>query len=143
MPTQQQNQLKIGDLAKQTDVSVGSLRYYETLGLITPTQRGDNGYRYYTNAAVSQVQFIKKAQALGFSLDEIRQILAVRHGGQPPCALVQELLHQKIIHLQAQIEKMSLFKTELETYRQEWSVMPPTEKSGEICPLIAQVSLSE
>jgi DNA-binding transcriptional MerR regulator len=53
--------LKIGELAKQTGVSVGTLRYYESLGLIEPSQRSESGYRYYADATVHKVQFIKKA----------------------------------------------------------------------------------
>ena len=56
--------LKIGEIAKQTGVSVGTLRYHETLKLLYPAERGDNGYRYYPVDTVSQVQFIKKAQTL-------------------------------------------------------------------------------
>ncbi|BAU65001.1 transcriptional regulator, MerR family [Stanieria sp. NIES-3757] len=61
------NFLKIGELAKQTGVAVGTLRYYSDLGLLLPSLRGDNGYRYYSQDANSQVKFIKKAQALGFT----------------------------------------------------------------------------
>ena len=70
--------LKIGELAKQTGLAVGTLRYYSDLGLLLPSRIGDNGYRYYSKDAGSQVQFIKKAQALGFTLEEIKQILDVR-----------------------------------------------------------------
>ena len=59
---------KIGELGKQTGLTVGTLRYYSDLGLLQPIERGDNGYRYYSQDAVQQVDFIKKAQALGFSL---------------------------------------------------------------------------
>ncbi|WP_339374205.1 MerR family transcriptional regulator [Picosynechococcus sp. PCC 11901] len=60
--------LKIGDVAKQTKVAVGALRYYEDQGLIN-SERGDNGYRYYSPNIVQQVRFIKKAQSLGLSLE--------------------------------------------------------------------------
>ena len=96
--------LKIGDIAKQTDVSVGTLRYYETLNLLYPVERRDNGYRDYNLETIQQVQFIKKAQSLGFSLEEIRQILDVRNRGELPCPFVQDLLEHKIGQLEAQIE---------------------------------------
>ena len=70
--------LKIGELAKQTNLAVGTLRYYSDIGLLQPIQRGDNGYRYYSQSASKQVEFIKKAQAIGFSLEEIKTILDVR-----------------------------------------------------------------
>ena len=71
------NYLKIGQLAKRS-LAVGTLRYYSDSGLLQPVQRGDNGYRYYGIDAARQVEFIKKAQTLGFTLEEIEQILDVR-----------------------------------------------------------------
>jgi DNA-binding transcriptional MerR regulator len=70
--------LKMEELAKQTGVAVGTLRYYESLGLLEPALRSSSGYRYYTADAARQVQFIKKAQRLNFSLQEIQQILVSR-----------------------------------------------------------------
>ena len=116
--------LKIGELAKQTGLSVGTLRYYSDLGVLHPVQRGNNGYRYYSLDASQQVEFIKKAQALGFTLEEIKQILDVRDRGEQPCNLVQSLLHQKIEQLEIQIKQMILFKAELEEYRTAWKNNP-------------------
>lgn len=133
--------LKIGDIAKQTGASVGTLRYYETLKLLSPVERGDNSYRYYHSETIQQVQFIKKAQSLGFSLEEIRQILDVRDHGEPPCDLVQDLLACKIKQLEAKIQQMTMFKVELEEYRDLWAVTDLKQDDREICPLIATVPL--
>lgn len=135
--------LKIGDIAKKTGVSVGTLRYYEVLKLLYPAERGENGYRYYGAEAVQQVQFIKRSQALGFSLEEIRQILDVRDRGEPPCILVKDLLDHKIGQLDAQIRQIAAFKRELEEYRDRWGedVPPLQEDDHDICPLIATVPL--
>lgn len=134
--------LKIGELAKQTNLTVGTLRYYSDLGLLQPIQRGDNGYRYYSQDANKQVEFIKKAQAIGFTLEEIKTILDVRDRGEKPCSLVQGLLDNKIEQLEIQIKKMSLFKDELEEYRRSWINNPNSESdSQEVCPLISRVSL--
>ncbi|WP_319420473.1 heavy metal-responsive transcriptional regulator [Pleurocapsa sp. FMAR1] len=135
--------LKIGELAKQTGLAVGTLRYYSDLGLLQPVHRGDNGYRYYSQDASQQVEFIKKAQALGFTLEEIKQILNVRDRGEKPCSLVQSLLDSKIEQIQIQIRRMTLFKAELEEYRAAWANNPNLEsKPQEVCPLISSVSLN-
>ena len=135
--------LKIGELAKHTGLAVGTLRYYSDLGLLQPEHRGDNGYRYYSLNATKQVEFIKKAQAIGFTLEEIKTILDVRDRGEQPCGLVQSLLDQKIEQLEIQIRKMSLFKQELQAYRNIWSNQPQDKPdSQEVCPLISQVSLN-
>ncbi|MGD1863750.1 MAG: heavy metal-responsive transcriptional regulator [Phormidesmis sp.] len=135
------NGLKIGEVSKQTATAVGALRYYETLGLLT-SERGRNGYRYYAPSAVYQVQFIKKAQALGFSLEDIGEVLTVHEHGDVPCGLVQQILQTKIEQLTAQIEKMRAFKAELETYRDTWAESQPRPNPDDICPLIKTVKLS-
>ena len=133
---------KIGELAKQTGLAVRTLRYYSDLGLLQPVQRGNNGYRYYSQNTSRQVEFIKKAQAIGFTLEEIKTILDVRDRGEKPCSLVQDLLNNKIEQLEIQIKKMSLFKRELEEYRTNWMNNPnPESDSQEVCPLISSVSL--
>ena len=143
-------QLRIGELAKQTGLAVGTLRYYSDLGLLPPVARGNNGYRYYDRKAIKQVEFIRKAQAIGFTLEEIKTILEVRaprskyspERGEKTCNLVQDLLNQKIEQLEKQIEKMSLFKQELEEYRMDWLSNPhPRSDSQEVCPLISSISL--
>ncbi|ACK67582.1 transcriptional regulator, MerR family [Rippkaea orientalis PCC 8801] len=135
--------LKIGELAQQTGLSVGNLRYYSDLGLLEPVTRGENGYRYYSQQATQQVEFIKKAQAIGFTLEEIKQILDVRDRGETPCHLVQTLLDHKIEELEIKIKQMTLFKSELEGYRTDWIIHPHLQSSSaEICPLISSVSLN-
>ncbi|QUY45810.1 heavy metal-responsive transcriptional regulator [Acaryochloris marina] len=132
--------LKIGEVRRQTGVAVGALRYYESLALIH-SERGDNGYRYYPQETVRQVQFIKKAQTLGFSLEEIREILNIHQQGDIPCEWVQSLLQDKIEQLDHQIQQMITFKSELEHYRDRWVTNQPRPQTDDICPLIATVSL--
>ncbi len=134
--------LKIGEVAKQTGVSVGTLRYYESLRLIQPAERGENGYRHYNPDTILQVKFIKQAQALGFSLEEIRQILDVRYRGEIPCDFVQVLLQHKIEQMEAQIQQMMAFKAELEEYRDRWQTMDNLILDEQVCPLIATVPLA-
>jgi DNA-binding transcriptional MerR regulator len=133
--------LKIGQVAEQTGVAVGTLRYYENLGLLEPAQRSESGYRYYTSDAVRQVQFIKKAQILQFSLAEIQQILGVRHQGHAACPFVRGLLNHKIADLNAQIQRMQLLKATLEDYQTRWADHPDDNPhSTELCSLIEEVA---
>jgi DNA-binding transcriptional MerR regulator len=133
--------LKIGNLAKQTGVSVGTLRYYESLGLIEPSQRSENGYRYYEDAAICKIQFIKKAQALQFSLTDIKQILVTCEQGNPACVTVKKLLNEKIDQVNREIQHLHEFKAELEQYRDRWAErsldQPDTTK---LCSLIDEVA---
>jgi DNA-binding transcriptional MerR regulator len=70
--------LRIGDLASQTGVTVETLRYYETRGLLRPAGRRTSGYREYPPDATRVVRFIKRAQALGFSLAEVNELVRLR-----------------------------------------------------------------
>ena len=119
---------------------MGALRYYETLGLLK-SARGDNGYRYCSTQAVQQVQFIKKAQSLGLSLEDIGEVLNAHEQGDVPCELVRSLLQEKIDQFKTQIREMSAFKQGLEQYRDRWMSAQPRPKPGDICPLIETVSL--
>jgi DNA-binding transcriptional MerR regulator len=88
------------------------------------------------------VQFIKKAQALHFSLADIQRILTIRNAGESPCALVDELLDEKIEQLEAQINSAIAFKQELEEFRDRISNIPPTQPNDPtICHHIGAVSL--
>jgi DNA-binding transcriptional MerR regulator len=133
--------LKIGELAKQADVAVGTIRYYESLGLLEPAQRSKSGYRYYTANAIKRLEFIKKAQLLRFSLSEVQQILGVRDRGEPVCSLVHALLNKKIKELDEQLRQISMFKTELENYRDLWTNRTFDEPQGQqVCSLIEEVA---
>jgi DNA-binding transcriptional MerR regulator len=134
--------LKIGELAKQTGVSVGTLRYYESLALIVPSERSASGYRYYAETAVQTIQFIRKAQALQFSLTEIKQILVIREQGNPACATVRGLLNEKIAKVDQQIQQLDEFKIELTTYRDQWADQSVDQPDGsQICSLIEGVNI--
>ncbi|MGB3764958.1 MAG: heavy metal-responsive transcriptional regulator [Phormidesmis sp.] len=133
--------LKIGEVSKQTGVAVGALRYYEDLGLLK-SQRGENSYRYYSPEAIRQVQFIKKAQSLGFSLDDISEVLNVHQQGDVPCDLAQSILQEKIEKLENQILEMQVFKSGLEQYRDSWTASETQPQPGDICPLIETIPLN-
>ena len=133
--------LKIGELAEQADVAVGTIRYYESLGLVEPLHRSESGYRYYATDAVKRVQFIRKAQSLQFSLSEIQQILGVRRQGDPACPLVRNLLSQKIADLEQQLYQITTLKIELEAYRDRWADRPLDDPyNQELCSMIEEVA---
>ncbi len=132
--------LKIGQIAEEGNVAVGTIRYYESLGLIQPARRSQSGYRYYTYDAVKRIRFIKKAQSLQFSLDEIQQILGVRDQGNPACPLVQDMLQRKIADLGEQLIRIQQLKAGLENYQARWQDRPLDDPcSQELCSMIEEV----
>lgn len=72
--------LGIGALAKRAGVGIDTVRYYERSGLLAPKTRLQSGYRRYSGAELARLRFIRRAQALGFSLKEIRELLALSKG---------------------------------------------------------------
>ena len=72
MPT-----LTIGKLAKAGEVRVDTVRYYERMGLISPFERTESGYRKYSQESIKRLRFIRKAQGLGFSLEEIKILVGI------------------------------------------------------------------
>ncbi|MFN2494232.1 MAG: MerR family transcriptional regulator, partial [Pyrinomonadaceae bacterium] len=91
------SEIQIGEVAKRSGVSIDTLRYYERLRLLPPTRRSAGGFRLYAPEHVERVQFIKQAQELGFSLDEIKGLLAT--GGADECRKVRALLKTKLNEL--------------------------------------------
>lgn len=82
--------LRIGAVAAAAGVGVQTLRYYERRGLFPAVRRTSAGYREYSADAVRRVQFIRRAQAMGFTLDEIRALLSLRVREKRPCEPVKE-----------------------------------------------------
>ncbi len=105
---------RIGELAETTGVSRDTLRYYERLGLLAPAGRTPSGYRLYPPEAARRVAFVKRAQALGLRLYEIRRILEVMDEGARPCAHVRAALEEKLAEIEVKLKALLLVKAELE-----------------------------
>ena len=109
--------LTIGQVAKRTGFTASALRYYEGLGLVTPSTRSDAGYRVYDDDALSRLAFIARAKQLGCSLDEITDLLGIWDGDR--CAPVQRRFHElvtgKIQATQGQIVELVAFGSQLQT----------------------------
>jgi MerR family copper efflux transcriptional regulator len=105
--------MNIGQLAEQTGVSADTLRYYEREGLIEPPARAANGYRSYRDADAQRVRFVRSAQALGFSLAEIRGILPQFHSGRMDRRAIEAQLQAKISEIDGHIRQMQAKKREL------------------------------
>jgi Hg(II)-responsive transcriptional regulator len=105
--------LQIGEVAARTGVNVQTLRYYERRGLLTKPERTPSGYRRYAEDAVQMVRFIKRAQALGFSLEEVHRLLDLRDDRVSSCDDVQALATQKIDEIEKKVRRLSALKDAL------------------------------
>ena len=98
--------MKIGELAKRAQVSVDTVRFYEQRGLLPQAGRSHSGYREYSPGDAKRLQFIVHAKELGFTLEEIKQLLALRADGSD-CARVKSVAEEKAYEIAARIEKLS------------------------------------
>lgn len=127
----------IGKVAMQAGVSVQTVRYYERLGLLVSPQRTESGYRVYSPQTVERLRFIGQAQAVGFRLDEIREILRIKYAGQSPCDCVRGLLEKKLEQVERQMAELARFRRELRQTLKNSQKLPRLPHSASaICPII-------
>jgi MerR family mercuric resistance operon transcriptional regulator len=110
---------RIGEIALQAGVSVETLRYYEKRRLLNTPQRTGGGFRMYSDVVVDQVRFIKQAQSLGLTLDDIQQMLAgqQRRHHAPSCRKIRDLLTRRIDDIDARIKELKDFRRTLDEHR--------------------------
>ena len=99
------------DVAKATGVSTDSLRHYERKGLLPRVTRTAAGYRQYSAATVDRVLLIQRALIVGFSLADLKRVLAVRDRGGSPCVGVRVLVGERLEQLNRRIEEMLALRT--------------------------------
>src|SRR5437867_9097723 len=100
------NALTIGQLARHGGVGVETVRFYEREGLLDEPARKASGYRQYTEDVVARLRFIKRAKALGFTLKEIGELLALRLDPETSCAEIKDRAKAKIDDIQAKIRDL-------------------------------------
>ena len=125
--------LKIGEVAARSGLGVEALRFYESRGLLEPVTRTEAGYRLYDETVFERLDFIKKAQAIGFNLDEISRIIADARQGLP-CAEVRRLAAEKLAALDRRLAELRRYRRELKETVEAWERVG--EKEGLICGLI-------
>lgn len=107
--------LKTGELAKRAGVNVETLRFYERRGLLPEPPRRKSGYREYPEESIARIRFIKRAQELGFSLDEIQELLGLRVNAETPCVGVKDFTEKKIQNVQQKIADLKVIERALKT----------------------------
>lgn len=105
--------MRIGELAATASVPAKTIRYYEAIGLLPPPPRHPNGYRSYDPSAGDRLRFVKAAQAVGFTLTEIKEILTLRDAGEEPCRHVLELVDRRERDIAEQITALEEMQAEL------------------------------
>jgi len=112
--------LLIGEVAERTGLTSPTIRYYESIGLLAQPPRSATGYRRYTDTTVEELRFIKKAQSLGFSLEEIREILTLSRAGDTPCSHVLDLSRRHLNAVEERIRQLTRFRDQLASELAKW-----------------------
>ena len=105
--------LRIGELAHQGNVNLETIRYYEREGLMRPPQRTPAGHRAYAPPDVLRLRFIKRSQALGFTLTEIKELLALKVAPNQPCIDVVHQIEAKALEVKAKIAHLQAIERTL------------------------------
>ncbi|BAZ42659.1 transcriptional regulator [Calothrix sp. NIES-4101] len=131
-----QEQLQqIGTIAKESGIPIKTIRYYEEVGLIKASSRTEGGFRLFNADIIERLHFIKRSQSLGLSLTEIREFLDVHDRGNLPCQHIKAKLLDKLAAIEAQIQHLLVFKSELEELISDWEKVP-VQTENKICPII-------
>jgi len=127
--------LRIGEVAASASVSVDTVRYYERMKLLPRARRTSGNFRVFGVDSIERVQFIKQAQDLGFSLDEIRGVLAT--GGAQECQRVHDLLSEKLQELDGRLTSMKKFRRVLLRHLAECERELREHSEEACCPVVA------
>lgn len=133
------NGLTSGDVAKQANVHSETLRYYERRGLVARPPRSIANYRLYPAGTVRRLRFIKHAQALGFSLREIKELLSLRAAPKAQCADVRERTEAKMKDIEEKIRSLQAMKKALAKLVAECSGRGPVTD----CPILESLDAEE
>ena len=130
--------MQIGKVAQNTGLSVDTIRFYEKESLIGPTQRSAGGYRLYDGRTVERLQLINRAQQLGFSLQEIRELLVIEDGESGGCSHVRDLIATKVEQVRARIAGLRQIEKRLAKAQQQCTAAL-TDSCDVQCPVLQEL----
>ena len=129
------DKLSIGKLARQANVNIETIRYYERRGLLPKPPRNESGHRQYTIDDVRRTDFIKRCQALGFSLVEITEILELRITPDSTCADMKSRVGEKLIEMDRKIEELVKIRDALNRLKKKCTGKGPIGN----CPVLEEL----
>ena len=124
MLTQETKLLLIGQVSDISGIPIRTIRYYESLGLLKSSRRTEGGFRLFSLDVLTRLAFIKRAQNLGLSLEEIGNILQVYDQGQAPCGEIKEKLENKLLQIDHQIDQLLTLRSEIDGLLSGWKNNP-------------------
>jgi DNA-binding transcriptional MerR regulator len=130
------------DVAQATGISTDTLRHYEKHGLLPGVTRSAAGYRQYSAATVERVLLIQRALVVGFSLSDVKRVLAVRDKGGAPCVGVRALVGERLEQLTHRIDELQTLRNELQSLLADWDTRLAESPKGERAHLLETLGKS-
>ncbi len=129
--------ITVNTLSKHSGVAAHTVRYYSRIGLLNPRRDPNNGYRVFDSADLNRLRFIRSTQHLGFTLNEIFEILAISQKGSSPCQRVRDMLSRRVCENQRKIDELVRLQARMEKTLALWRHLPDSGpgKNG-VCRLI-------
>ena len=127
--------IQIGEAARATGVPPKTLRFYEDLGLVRP-DRTESGYRLYGSRELERIQFVLRAKQLGFTLNEISDVMALREDDMEPCEHVTSLIESRLAEIETRMRNLADMKIELEDVRDSNTGGSAGSCRGTVCHLL-------
>src|SRR3954449_5481495 len=131
--------MKIGEVSRLSGIGIEALRFYEKQGLLGRPARTESGYRLYGAEVLERLDFIKRAQVLGFSLAEISRIITHKQAGESPCAEVRDIVRARLAEIDERLRQMRRYRKELAAALDEWEQVG--DREGHICGLIESTAI--
>ncbi len=133
------NGWQIGAVAARSGLTIDTVRFYEKQGLIAKPRRTAGGFRLYSEGDLDRLHFVNEAQALGFSLAEVRELLLLRTAGPEACSHVRELLVQKLETVERKIKELRKLQQQLRAARKRCDQALARE-CPDSCPVIDRIA---
>ncbi|MBK5228134.1 MAG: heavy metal-responsive transcriptional regulator [Actinobacteria bacterium] len=125
--------MRIGELADRLELNPRTLRFYESVGLLLDPERTPGGYRDYSEDDLERVRFIKSAQRLGLSLDDIKEILAFKDRDDLPCDYVLSVIDKEADALDQKIAELQALRDDLRALRAKARRIPKKQLENRSC----------
>jgi len=131
--------VRIKEVGERVGLAPDTIRYYERVGLLGPARRAPNGYREYREETLEDLQFIRKAQALGLKLRDIKEVMEIAAGGRAPCEHVRTALESRLREVESRLRELRSLRT---TLREALAHLDraPRRKTRCRCPVIEATS---
>lgn len=124
-----------------TGISADAIRWYVRKGLLKPRRNSGNGYYDFTAADLRELSFIRRAKGLGFSLAEIKEVLAQSRRRETPCPAVRDIVKRRVLEVGARLEALQAMEKQMRRALRLWKRMPDGIPHGnEVCRLIDALS---